>query len=177
MVSLRRFEPDDVPHVHRWFNNKEATRWLVEQRPSFSPQEAEEWVRKAIDDAGGDRKYAIVVEGHEHPVGFTALYGLDRESGPELGALIGDEVRRRGVGRRAEAMTIAIAFEQFGAHRVYGEIPVFNEAAKRAVAKLGWRCERILADHGERDGKRFDCELWSVLPADFHAATAELALD
>ena len=49
---------------------------------------------------GEDRKWAIVVEGREEPVGFTALYGLGRQTAPELGALIGDDVRGKGVGRR-----------------------------------------------------------------------------
>ena len=95
----------------------------MEQRDSFSPQDAEGWVVRAMDDSGEDRKYAILVEGREEPVGFTALYGLFRQTAPELGALIGDEVRGRGVGRRAEALTIARAFDEFGAHRVYGRIP------------------------------------------------------
>ncbi len=174
-VSLRAFEPGDAAAVHRWFNNREATRTLVVQRESFSHEEAEGWVRRAMDDSGEDRKYAIVVEGHEEPVGFTALYGLSRESGPELGALIGDEVRGKGVGRRAEALTIAMAFDELGAHRVYGEIPSFNEVAKRTVAGLGWSYVETLPEGGERDGERFDLEIWAVGPDEFRAAADLLA--
>ena len=173
-VSVRRFEPGDAPAVHRWFNNSRATKSLVAQRERFTPEEAEAWVRRAMDESGEDRKYAIVVGGIEEPVGFTALYGLERETGPELGALIGDEVRRSGVGRRAEALTIAKAFEEFGAHRVYGEIPAFNEAAKRTVTGLGWHYVETLPDHDEREGERFDLEIWAVLPDDFRAAAADL---
>ncbi len=173
-VSLRAFQPGDAAAVHRWFNNREATRTLVVQRGSFSRDEAEGWVRRAMDDSGEDRKYAIVVEGHDEPVGFTALYGLSRESGPELGALIGDEVRGKGVGRRAEALTIARAFDELGAHRVYGEIPSFNEVAKRTVAGLGWSYVETLPEGGERDGKRFDLEVWAVGPDEFRAAAADL---
>ena len=100
-VSLRAFQEGDAPAVHRWFNNPEATKSLMEQRGSFSLEEAEGWTRRAMKaDEGEDRKYAIVVEGYDEPVGFTALYGLFRQTAPELGALIGDEVRRSGVGRR-----------------------------------------------------------------------------
>ena len=89
-VSLRRFEAADAAAVHRWFNNPEATKTLMEQRSGFSLEEAEAWVSRAMDDSGEDRKYAILVEGHEEPVGFTALYGLFRQTAPELGALHGD---------------------------------------------------------------------------------------
>ncbi|HWM62894.1 MAG TPA: GNAT family N-acetyltransferase [Solirubrobacterales bacterium] len=175
-VSLRRFALGDIAAVHGWFNDKEATKTLVGQRKTFSEEEAEAWTRSAIED-GEDRKYAILVEGTDEPVGFTALYGLERDSGPELGALIGGDWRNRGVGRPAEALTIAKAFGEFGAHRVYGEIPVFNEAAKSVVASLGWRYEKTLPGHGKRDQESFNCELWSVVPPDFYAAAADLALD
>jgi RimJ/RimL family protein N-acetyltransferase len=173
-VSLRPFEPGDAAAVHRWFNNPEATRTLMEQRDGFSLEEAEAWVGRAIDGPDEDRKYAIVVEGYDEPVGFTALYGLFRQTAPELGALIGDDVRGAGVGRRAEALTIAKAFGEFGAHRVYGRIPAFNQAAKRVVQSLGWRHEGTLRSHLSRDGELADCELWGVLPEEFRAAASDL---
>ena len=173
-VSLRAFEPGDAPAVHRWFNNPEATRTLMEQRDSFSEEQARAWVVRAIEAGGEDRKYAIVVEGHAEPVGFTALYGLGRQTAPELGALIGEDVRGMGVGRRAEALTIAKAFDEFGAHRVYGRIPAYNEAAKRVVTSLGWRHEGTMRSHLRRDGELADCEVWGVLPDEFRAAAADL---
>jgi RimJ/RimL family protein N-acetyltransferase len=175
-VSLRAFEPGDAAAVHRWFNNPEATRTLMEWRDGFSLQEAEAWVGRAMDASGEDRKYAILVGGHAEPVGFTALYGLFRQTAPELGALIGDEVRGTGVGRRAEALTIAKAFDEFGAHRVYGRIPAENEAAKRVVTSLGWRHEGTMRGHLRRGGELADCEVWGVLPDEFRAAAADLPL-
>ena len=170
-VSLRRFRPDDAAAVHRWFNNAGATATLLEQRASFSADDAEAWVSRAIDAGGEDRKWAIVVEGFDEPVGFTALYGLFRQTAPELGALIGDDVRGRGVGREAERLTISRAFEEFGAHRVYGRIPSDNEAAKRVVSSLGWRHEGTLRSHIRRGEQLVDCDVWGVLPEDFRAAT------
>lgn len=174
-VSLRRFELGDIAAVHRWFNTPEATRTLMESRESFSIEQAEAWTRRAMEDSGEDRKYAILVEGHEEPVGFTALYGLFRQTAPELGALIGDDVRGKGVGRRAEALTIAKAFDEFGAHRVYGRIPARNEVAKRTVASLGWKQEGTMRAHLRREGAPpDDCEIWGVLPEEFRAAAADI---
>jgi [ribosomal protein S5]-alanine N-acetyltransferase len=174
-VSLRRFEPGDARAVHRWFGNPAATASLMEQRDSFSLEDAEGWTQRAMNDSGEDRKFAIVVEGHEEPVGFTALYGLFRQTAPELGALIGDDVRGKGVGRRAEALTIAKAFDEYGAHRVYGRIPARNEIAKKTVRSLGWVHEGTMRAHLAREGARADdCEVWGVLPAEFRAAAADL---
>lgn len=166
-VSLRPFRPGDAAAVHRWFNNPEATASLMERRESFSLADAEAWVARAIDGPGEDRKYAIEVEGHDEPVGFTALYGLFRQTAPELGALIGDDVRGMGVGRRAEALTLARAFDEFGAHRVYGRIPARNEVAKRTVAGLGWKHEGTMRAHLRHPDGVDDCEIWGVLPEEF----------
>jgi [ribosomal protein S5]-alanine N-acetyltransferase len=173
-IWLRSFEPGDSGAVHRWFNNPEATATLMEQRSSFTLQDANRWVQRAMDESGEDRKYAVMIEGREEPVGFTALYGLFRQTAPELGALIGDDVRGRGVGRRAEALTIAKAFDEFGAHRVYGRIPAHNVAAKRVVASLGWSHEGTMRSHLRRDGELADCEVWGVLPEEFRAAAGRL---
>jgi RimJ/RimL family protein N-acetyltransferase len=173
-ISLRSFEAGDAVAVHRWFNNPEATKTLMERREGFSHEEAETWVRRAMAAGGEDRKYAILVEGYEEPVGFTALYGLFRQTAPELGALIGDDVRGKGVGRRAEALTIVKAFDDFGAHRVYGRIPADNDAAKRVVTSLGWRHEGTMRGHLRRDGEFADCEVWGVLPDEFRVAAADL---
>ena len=83
-------------------------------------------------------------------------------------------MRGKGVGRRAEALTIAKAFDEFGAHRVYGRIPAYNEAAKRVVTSLGWQHEGTMRAHLRRDGGLADCEVWGVLPDEFRAAAADL---
>ena len=172
--SIRDFRSDDAQAVHRWFNNREATRTLMEQRDSFSLENAEGWTNHAIKQEGEDRKYAIEVPGMEQPIGFTALYGLFRQTAPELGALIGDEARGRGVGRWAERLTVTRAFEEFGAHRVYGRIPAFNTAAKKVVTAQGWQYEGNMVDHIKRpDGTLLDCEVWGVSPSQFFAAVAK----
>src|SRR6202012_1038611 len=138
---------------HRWFNNPEATKSLMEQRDSFKLEQAEGWTERARGEDGGDRKYAIVVEGYDEPVGFTALYGLFRQTAPELGALIGDDVRGKGVGRRAEALTIKTASNECGAHGVYGRIPARNDIAKKTVASRGWQYEGTMRAHPPRGGE------------------------
>jgi RimJ/RimL family protein N-acetyltransferase len=172
--SIRDFRPDDAEAVHRWFNNREATKTLMEQRESFEMENAIGWTEHAAKQEGEDRKYAIEVPGIEQPIGFTALYGLFRQTAPELGALIGDEVRGKGVGRWAERLTVTKAFEEFGAHRVYGRIPSFNTAAKRVVTAQGWQLEGTMLGHIKRpDGTLLDCDVWGVSPEQFFAAVAE----
>ena len=136
-ISLRDFRPEDAEAVHRWFNSPGATANLLEHRESFTEDDARQWVERAIE-----------VEGMDEAVGYTALYGLRRQTAPELGAIVGDaRVAGKGVGREAERLTNRKAYEEFGAHKVYGRIPATNEAAKKAVIYNGWKQEGVLRRH------------------------------
>jgi len=172
-VSLRPFRPDDAAAVRDWFSNPNATGDLMDEaRADFSDQDAEAWVKRAMDSSGKDRKWAIEVEGEEQPVGFTALYGLESSTPPELGCVLGaNAARGKGLGREAERLTIAKAFDEFRAHKVYGRIPATNEGAKKAVTSLGWKHEGTMRSHLKRGGELVDCEVWGVLPDEFRAAT------
>ena len=166
-ISLREFRLEDAAAVHRWFNSPAATANLLEHRDSFSEEEAKAWVERAMDSSGEDRKWAVVVEGIDEPVGYTALYGLGRQTAPELGAIVSDErVRGKGVGREAERLTNKRAYEEFGAHKVYGRIPASNEAAKKAVIYNGWKQEGVLRNHVRHGDELLDVELWGGFPED-----------
>jgi RimJ/RimL family protein N-acetyltransferase len=166
-VSLREFEPGDAEAVHRWFNSPGATANLLEHREEFSLEDAQAWVERAMQADGEDRKWAVVVEGIDEPVGYTALYGLGRQTAPELGAIMGDErIRGMGVGREAERLTNKKAYEEFGAHKVYGRIPATNAAAKKAVIYNGWRQEGVLRKHVRHGDELIDVELWGGFPED-----------
>jgi len=127
-----------------------------------------------MDDSGEDRKYAIVVEGYAEPVGFTALYGLFRQTAPELGALIGDDVRGKGVGRRAEALTIKKASTSSApTASTGGSRPATRSPRRPSPARAGSTRERCARTSPARGSRPTTASL-GVLPDEFRAATADL---
>ena len=74
--------------------------------------------------------------------------------------------RGKGVGREAERLTNKKAYEEFGAHKVYGRIPATNEAAKKAVIYNGWKQEGVLRSHVRHGDELIDVELWGGFPED-----------
>lgn len=164
---MRKFRLEDAAAVHRWFNSPAATANLLEHRDEFSEEDARAWVERAMDESGEDRKWAVEFAGIEEAVGYTALYGLGRQTAPELGAIVADErVVGKGVGREAERLTNKRAYEEFGAHKVYGRIPAGNEAAKKAVIYNGWKQEGVLRNHVRHGEELIDVELWGGFPED-----------
>ena len=62
---------------------------------------------------GADRKWAVLLEDREEPVGFTALYGIGGQLAPELGCVIADPAAwGKGVGREAERLTLSQGFRR-----------------------------------------------------------------
>lgn len=166
-VTLRDFRPDDAEFVHRWFNDERVIADLVGSRDSFGLDDARAWVERAMDRAR-DRKWAVTVDGDDRAVGFVALFGLDRELGPELAVLIGDPAAwGRGVAREAERQACIAAFDDFGAHRVHAEIPATNVAAQKVVTHLGFRREGVMRRAIRRDSERIDNQVWGLLPEEF----------
>jgi RimJ/RimL family protein N-acetyltransferase len=166
-VELRDFRPDDYQAVHRWFNDSRVTADLVGRRESFSEDDARGWVERAMD-TGRDRKWAILLDGWDEPVGFVALFGLERETGPELAVLVGDpEAWGKGVAREAERQACVQAFEDYSAHRIHAEIPATNQAAQKVVTFLGFQREGVMRNAIRRGGEAVDNEVWGLLPEEF----------
>jgi ribosomal-protein-alanine N-acetyltransferase len=166
-IELRDFEPGDAAAVRRWFNDPRVTADLVGHRQTFTEKDARGWVERAMD-RGHDRKWAILVDGANEPVGFVALFGLEREIGPELAVLVGDpDAWGKGVAREAERQACVHAFEEHGAHRIHAEIPATNRAAQKVVTHLGFKREGVMRGAIRRGDEAVDNEVWGLLPEEF----------
>lgn len=166
-VQLRDFRADDATAVHRWFNDERVTADLVGSRDEFSLDDAQGWVERAIA-AATDRKWAITIDDSDDAVGFVALFGLERDLGPELAVLVGEpSAWGKGVAREAERLACIEAFERHHAHRVHAEIPATNEAAQKVVTFLGFRREGVMRRAIRRGDERIDNQVWGLLAEDF----------
>jgi len=166
-IELRDFQPEDSAAVHRWFNDPRVTADLVGSRDSFSEDDARGWIERAMETSR-DRKWAIVLDGGSEPVGFVALFGLGRETGPELAVLVGDPAAwGKGVAREAERQACVRAFEDHGAHRIHAEIPATNRAAQKVVTFLGFQREGVMRKAIRRGEATVDNEVWGLLPEEF----------
>jgi ribosomal-protein-alanine N-acetyltransferase len=166
-VTLRDFRPEDAEAVHGWFNDERVTADLVGSRDEFSLEDARGWVERAMDTSR-DRKWAITIDGSDRAVGFVALFGLERETGPELAVLVGDpDAWGKGVAREAERQACIHGFDDYSAHRIHAEIPATNVAAQKVVTFLGFQREGVMRNAIPREDGPVDNEVWGLLPEDF----------
>ena len=115
--------------MHRWFNNQEAISSLMEVARRVHARE-----RRGLDRRGGRRRRRrrgpqVGDRGRGASTSPSASRPSTGSSGQTRARARRPDrrpSRRAGVGREAERLTVAKAFEEFGAHRVYGRIPAFN---------------------------------------------------
>jgi ribosomal-protein-alanine N-acetyltransferase len=82
----------------------------------------------------------------------------------EVGFLLADEARGRGVATRAVGLLVDWSFRELGMERVQGLVHPDNPRSARVLERLGFRREGVLRDYRAGKTGREDRILFSVLP-------------
>lgn len=162
LVNLRAIEDEDIELLHRWFNDREVTRFLSIPFPAFSLAEERAIVQRQRE--GGEKQYAIVLK--DGPmIGACTLRGFDHTARScELAIAIGDKrYWGRGYGGAAVELLLRVAFDGLNQHRVWLTCIAFNERGLRAYRRLGFREEGRLRDNRFIDGRYEDTIMMGML--------------
>jgi RimJ/RimL family protein N-acetyltransferase len=84
----------------------------------------------------------------------------------ELGYVVAEQARGRGVATSALALLTAWAFEHAEAHRIELLISVENLASQRVAERCGYMLEGVLRSAYVKPGLREDTQIWSRLSSD-----------
>jgi diamine N-acetyltransferase len=145
LVLAAEADPDAAPYIIRWSRERHAEALA-------DPDQAQ-----------------MIVEADDGPIGFVLLAGLaGGHRNVELRRIV-IAPRGRGLGRRALALVLDHAFGTLGAHRVWLDVKVHNERARRAYAAAGFVDEGILRDALLTDGVFESLAVMSVIEQDWAA--------
>jgi diamine N-acetyltransferase len=102
----------------------------------------------------------LIIENGKKAVGYAILAGLlDKNETIELRRIVVAE-KGKGYGRKTLRLIKKMAFEEFGAHRLWLDVADFNERARRLYESEGfveegvWR-ECFKAENGQRESLIF----------------------
>jgi len=145
IVRLRALVEDDLPALHRWYQNPELWDHLV---GAFQAREAAEslvYMRRWLTPTPRERRLAIVRGDDGALLGLVSLSPIEPEQGEaEFHIFLGEaQARGQGFGRAATAAMLAHAFDALGLWRVRLRVLKTNEPALRLYAGLGFE------PHGE----------------------------
>lgn len=148
-VRLRPLGWDDIEALRVWRNDPAKTRFLT-QVGTITPEKQREWFRACL--ARPDEMLFAIEETKElrRMVGSVSLYHICADTA-EIGRIqIGDSAANgRGIGRKALAMLLWLAFDRLGLPKVTGNVSPYNVAAHKIDMDIGFV---IVGQHPMPDG-------------------------
>lgn len=159
-LRLRPLGWDDIEALRIWRNDPAKTRFLT-PIGTVTPQMQREWFRACL--ARPDEMLFAIEETRDlrRIVGSVSLYHI-RPDTAEIGRLlIGDDAAGgRGLGRKALAMLLWLAFDRLGLRKVTGNVSPYNIPAHKTDMDIGFA---IVGRHPMPDGGCED-EIEMTLP-------------
>jgi RimJ/RimL family protein N-acetyltransferase len=166
-LSLRPWEPRDVPAVTAACQDPEIPRWTVVPH-RYTERHARDFISGTAADLATGRELALaVVDGDDRLLGALGLSNFDwPDLKAEIGYWVAAEARRRGVGARATRLLAVWALTSLGLERVELLANPRNEASLRLAERAGFTREGTLRRYRRRHGVREDLVMFSMLAED-----------
>jgi RimJ/RimL family protein N-acetyltransferase len=161
---MRRAE--DVPLIAEASYDPETRRRLNDE--PLTPERQRESLLRVEEQwrTGTGAPFVIADAADDRPLGLLNLQFGDDEEAAGLAVSVFPEARGRGVASRALRLGASWGLRELGLQRVFAEAAVDNQASIRAIEKAGFQREGVLRAHCKTHGRRHDCVMFSLLPAD-----------
>jgi ribosomal-protein-alanine N-acetyltransferase len=163
-VVLRQIRLTDAASLLMFLGSEAVTRYIT---PTPATVAAFEVVIQAALDRqrqGRGMFFAVLPPGTDVAVGIVQIRSLERGfRTAEWGVALGTPYWGRGLFTGAATLLMQFAFETVGVQRLEARSRVDNARANAAFQKIGAVLEGVLRETFERDGKRYDQCLWSIL--------------
>lgn len=126
--------------ILRILRNKEGNRKCFIYQREISKEEQEKWYQKYLEKED-DVMFAAYLDNIETPVGYVALYDIDKDNKScEFGRILvdKDKVKEKGIGYLITRCCCNIAVEELGMERIYLEVFSDNIPAIKTYLKAGF---------------------------------------
>jgi ribosomal-protein-alanine N-acetyltransferase len=161
MITLRDFQPHDVPHIIKTLNDGLVTRFLSSKIPfPYTQADADWWINQ------GSKKgiiKAIVVNGQcAGCIGITPGEFEYSRSG-EIGYWLNSHFWGQGIMTHAITQICDEAFKNSNLNRIFGAVFAGNTGSIEALTKCGFEAEAVLKHAIYKDGVFYDSHIFSKL--------------
>lgn len=175
-VRLEPLQSTHVPALRAALGDGALSRCWYTNVPA--PGDVEAYVASALDrQAQGSMLPFVVLDAQGEVAGSTRFYALEADV-PRLN--IGytwyhPRVQRTGLNTEAKLLLLRHAFEALGCISVGFETSWFNQASRRAIARLGAKQDGVLRNHKRHaDGTRRDTVVFSIIDTEWPAVRSHL---
>jgi RimJ/RimL family protein N-acetyltransferase len=170
-ATVRELRVSDAPTLLAMLTTQEVARFI--SPPPTTVEGFERFILWTHRQQAEGRYvcFGIVPVGFEHAVGLIQVRALDTQFGlGEWGFALGSQFWGTGVFVAATRLVLEYVFTQMPVFRLEARAVVENGRGNGALRKVGARFEAILRRSFNRNGKRMDQILWSIVREDWLAA-------
>ena len=174
-MRLRPLRFEDLPAIHRWYQDPEVTALLVGELKKREEAEAVDYMRRWLAPSATEVRLAVEDAADGAFVGMTGLHPIDRAASQvEFHIVLGDPARRgRGIGRAATTATLQEAFGPLGLARVTLHVLSSNPIARRLYDGLGFEVTGVETAAVVKAGQWVDVTAMVLDASAFEAALAK----
>ncbi|WP_262481657.1 GNAT family N-acetyltransferase [Bacillus sp. CH30_1T] len=172
-IYLSGFQDEDLAAIREWNSNEELQRLFdaLPHKPK-SEEETKKWMVVSEDNAF---RFAIRLKNDGRIIGFVELDGiLWTHRVGWVSISIGDEQAwGNGYGKEAMKCLLAYAFHELNLYRLQLTVFSYNERAIRLYESLGFTKEGSYRQFLQRDGDRYDMNLYGILADEWRESVKE----
>ena len=169
MATIRPLSLQDVAAVYAAVDGSrpEFAKWMVWYQPSYSPEDAAEWVRRscAQHEAQSDYHFAIC-DDEGDLIGAVSLENVDTRRGTAMmGYWVATSATGRGAATTAIGQVLAWASGHTGIRCVWALIATANGASRRVAEANGLRLAPKSSQPANPEQLRYEVSLPPGSPA------------
>ena len=150
-IVLKSLEQKNIEDLRILRNKKENRKCFIYQN-EITKEEQEKWYKNYLKKEN-DIMFSAFINGVlEKPIGYAALYDIDKNSKKcEFGRIIVDKSRvsKKGIGYQITKCLCEIGFEKLGLEMIYLEVFSDNIPAIKTYLKAGF----VEKNRYEKEGK------------------------
>ena len=164
-IELRKWNEADFPAISEIFTRCDRS-YLSDGLPMpYMVEHAQGWYENTVIPRDGkDGLYRIIfVDGKPAGQISVACYADIRSRDAEMGYILSDEYKGRGIMTQAVALACAEAFETLDILRITAEVFFPNAASRRVLEKNGFEQEGTLRRAVCKDGNVYDLCIYGKL--------------
>lgn len=163
-------ERADLDSVLSWFQDVEdLARFDRTTRVPLNTSHAEEFWRDSFTSSDASRKCWFIVESSAgEAVGLAGLESISNINRDAVVAVfVNKAMRRSGVGLRASALVLDLAFRQLGLNRITSYYREDNHHSRDLVAKIGFQIEGTMRQAWFAEGEFQDMVVVGILKSEW----------
>ncbi len=161
-LMLRNFEPSDLAFIYNHFSNSFVSRYLYDNEPPSTIEEAADILNWAIDHSSNHIRWCITLKETGQQIGTIGFHKFDEQNNAaEIGYDLCEAYTRKGIMSEALQCILNHGKTAYGLHRIYASTAPDNEASNKLLETNGFQLEGVIRDQYLFRGKYYDHNLWS----------------